>query len=143
MIDLIIHAGTKFALHQWLDARGLGDNVQDTDPESPTFGEYSYTHTDASDFYYWNHPAGVIPGYSGFFALLKFSDDVIPADLRTWVETSTAVSILEGLEGVGGEGITILNPEDLRAQLTAAGVPLWDGLLGVSNQWSDPALWAF
>jgi hypothetical protein len=45
MIDLILHAGTKFALHQWLDARGLGVNVQDTDAISPTFGEWSYTHT--------------------------------------------------------------------------------------------------
>lgn len=156
-IDILCHAGTKFALHQWLDARGLGDNVQDTDATSPTFGQWFYTHThDGSEFYYWNHPSGVvtksidntdpenavIANYAGFYALLKISD-TIPANLKNWVETNTAVSVLDGVAGVGGEGVTLIDPEDLRAQLVANGAPLWDGLLGVSNQWSDPRLWAF
>jgi len=154
-IDLLVHAGTKFALHQWLDARDLGDNVQDVNPTSPTFGEYFYTHR-AGQFYYWNHPSGVVTKsidntdplnpvatqYSGFYALLKF-EDTIPANLQTWAENSTAVSVLDGVAGVGGEGVTILDPEDLRSQVVANGAPLWDGLLGVSNQWSNPDLWAF
>ena len=154
-IDLLVHAGTKFALHQWLDARNLGSNVQDTDPGSPTFGEYQYTH-EVGLFHYWNHPSGIVPlvvdntdpenpvvtNRSGFYAMLKLPD-AIPTDLKTWVETSTAVSVLEGIEGVGGEGVTILNPEDLYAAVRGAGLPVWGGLLGVSNQWSDPALWAF
>src|SRR6056297_208117 len=155
-IDLIIHAGTKFALHQWLDARGLGVNVQNTDPNSPDFGEYTYTHTAPGAFLYWNHPSGVVTksidntdpenpvptNFAGFYALLKFPDS-IPADLQTWVSSFTAVSILDGIEGVGGEGITIVNPEDLRSAVVAGGGSLWDGILGVGNQWSDPRLWAF
>jgi hypothetical protein len=156
-VDLITQAGTKFALHQWLDARGLGDNVQDTDPESETFGEYFYTHTDpGSRFYWWNHPSGVVTksidntdpenpvaeNYTGFFGLLKISG-VIPADLKTWAENSTAVVSSQGLAGVGGEGIVIFDPEDLRSAVQAGGAPLWGGLLGVPNQWSDPRLWAF
>jgi len=147
-IDLIVHAGTKFALHQWLDARGLGSNVQDTDPASPTFGEYTYTHEADGSFYYWNHPSGVVAKdsaptvYAGFYARLSFPD-AIPTDLKSWVETSTAVSVLDGIAGVGGEGITILEPEELYSVLETAGVPIWDGLLGVSNQWSNPDLWAF
>jgi len=154
-IELIVHAGTKFALHQWLDARGLGVNVQDTDPESPTFGEYSYTHL-VGQFHYWNHPSGVVPksadntdpenpvvtNYAGFYARLSFEDQ-IPNALQTWVSSNTATSILDGVEGVGGEGITIVNPEDLRVAVEAGGGALWGGLLGVGNQWSDPALWAF
>jgi len=155
-IDLIVHAGTKFALHQWLDARGLGSNVQDTDPASPTFGEYTYTHEAEGSFYYWNHPSGVITksidntdpenpitaSYAGFYARLSFPD-AIPSNLKTWVETSTAVSVLDGIAGVGGEGITVLEPEELYSALEAAGVPIWGGLLGLSNQWSEPTLWAF
>jgi len=155
-IDLLIHAGTKFALHQWLDARGLGVNVQNTDPNSPDFGKYTYTHTAPGAFLWWNEPSGVVTksidntdpenpvatNFAGFYALLKFPDS-IPTDLRTWVETSTAVSILDGIEGVGGEGITIVNPEDLRSAVVAGGGSLWDGILGVGNQWSDPALWPF
>ena len=170
-IDLILHAGTKFALHQWLDARDLGDNVQDTDPESPTFGEYQYTHR-VGTFLWWNHPSGVVTksidntdpenpvvtNFAGFFALLRL--DEIPENgepeldeegnpipqktkLRNWVETSTAVSVLDGVAGVGGEGVTILDPEDLRATVQAGGAPLWGGVLGVANNWSDPRLWAF
>ena len=154
-IDILIHAGTKFALEQWLDARDLGDNVQDVDATSPTFGDYFYTHR-VGQFYYWNHPSGVVTKsidntdpenpvvvqYTGFYALLKFAD-TIPTNLKTWTENSTAVSVLDGVAGVGGEGVTMLDPEDLRAQIVAAGAPLWDGILGVGNQWSDPALWAF
>lgn len=149
-VDLIVQAGTKFALHQWLDARGLGDNVQDTDATSPTFGEYFYTHTyPGSTFHYWNHPSGVVPktdttSFGGFFARLSFpSVEDMPASLTDWVANNTAVAILEGLNGVGGEGIVILNPEDLYAYLDANDLPKWGGLLGVANVWSDPALWAF
>lgn len=158
-VDLFIHSGTKFALEQWLDARQLGDNVQDTDATSPTFGQYFYTHTyPGSTFYYWNHPDGKIPAtydatdpenvittfYSGFYARLSFpSVDAMPASLTDWVANSTATSILDGFNGVGGEGVTIVNPEDIYAHIESIGAPAWGGLLGVGNQWSDPALWAF
>lgn len=156
-IDILIHAGTKLALEQWLDARDLGNLVQDVDPLSPTFGQWFYTHTDpGSQFYYWNHPSGVVTKsidntdpdnpvavqYAGFYALLKIAD-TIPANLKDWVENNTAVSVLDGVSGVGGEGVTLIDPEDLRQQIVANGAPLWDGLMGVGNQWSDPQLWAF
>jgi len=158
-IDIIVHSGNKFALEQWLDARNLGDNVQDVDPLSPTFGDYFYTHR-VGQFYYWNHPSGVVTKsitidntdpedpistvvtYTGFYALLRF-ENTIPTNLKAWTETSTAVSVLDGVAGVGGEGVTMLDPEDLRTQLVSAGVPLWDGMVGIPNQWSDPQLWAF
>jgi len=154
-VDLIIHAGTKFALHQWLSARSLGTNIQDADPESETFGEWIYTHdVGVSLFHYWNHPSGKIPApspidedvswLSGFYARLSFSDvDSIPATLTDWVANNTATSILETFSGVGGEGVTIVNPEDVYNYLEANELPKWGGLLGVSNRWSDPALWAF
>jgi len=158
-VDLIIHAGTKFAIHQWLDARSLGDNTQDIDPESSTFGEYFYRHTyPGSTFYYWNHPSGKVPAtyddtdpenviateFSGFYARLSFpSVDAMPATLTDWVANNTATSILESFNGVGGEGITIVNPEDVYAHVTSIGASVWGGLLGVGNQWSDPRLWAF
>lgn len=154
MIDLIIQAGTKFALEQWLDARGLGDSFQDTDATSPTFGDWFYTHN-VGQFHWWNHPSGVVPksfdntdplnpivtNFAGFYGRLSLEE--IPAQLQTWVETSTAVSVLDGVAGVGGEGITIVDPEELREAVVAGGGTLWDGLLGVANQWSNPALWAF
>jgi hypothetical protein len=133
--DLIIQSGTKLALHQWLVARGFGTL-------GPAPG-YDYTHTDTgSSWHWWNHPNGSVPGYSGFFGLLKINDG-IPAGLQTWASTNSAVVSVQGLPGVGGEGIVIFDPEDLRAALVTAVAPIWDGLLGVSNQWSDPALWAF
>lgn len=156
-VDLFVHAGTKFALHQWLDARGLGLNVQDTDPNSPTFGDYFYRH-DNGQFHYWQHPIGKIPAsidntdpenpvttlLSGFYARLSFpSFDAMPATLTDWVANNTAVSVLETFKGVGGEGVTIVNPEDVYAHVDAIGAPRWGGLLGVGNQWSDPRLWAF
>ena len=155
-IDLLIHAGTKDALYRWLDRMELGEYVQITDANDPNFGDWVYTHDETSVFLWWNHPSGVVTksidntdpespvvtNYSGFYALLKFPES-IPSALRTWVETSTAASILDGIEGVGGEGITIVNPEDLRSAVVAGGGSLWDGILGVGNQWSDPALWAF
>ena len=158
-VDLIVQSGTTFALHQWLDARGLGDNVQDTDATSPTFGEWLYTHTyPGSTFHYWNHPDGKIPltyddsdpeniavtYFGGFFARLSFQTvEDMPASLTDWVANNTAVAILQGLNGVGGEGVVILNPEDLYAHCEGIGAPVWGGLLGVGNTWSDPALWAF
>lgn len=171
-IDLIIQSGTKFALEQWLDARGLGDNVQDTDATSPTFGQYKYTHTAEGSFYYWNHPSGKVQKnsagalYAGFYARLSFPDassltapryetqtSVVDGEtittvveipsLSDWVGANTAVAVLDGVAGVGGAGIVILDPEDLRQQIIANGAPMWDGLIGVGNEWSDPALWAF
>jgi hypothetical protein len=147
--DLIIQSGTKLALHQWLVARGFG-----TLGDAP---DYDYTHTDpGSVFYWWNHPSGVVTAsinnanpanpvatnYTGFFGLLKIKGD-IPANLQTWASSFAVVVSAQGLSGVGGEGIVIFDPEDMRAAVEAGGAPLWDGLLGVSNQWSDPALWAF
>ena len=108
-VDLIVQSGTKFALHQWLDARGLGDNVQDTDATSPTFGEYTYTHTAPGSFHYWNHPSGKVPktydatdpenvtttDYAGFFARLSFpAFEDMPQSLTDWVANSTAVAVL-------------------------------------------------
>jgi hypothetical protein len=59
------------------------------------------------------------PGYTGFFGLLKIEGD-IPADLQTWASTNSAVVSAQGLPGVGGEGIVIFDPEDLRAALVTA-----------------------
>jgi len=147
-IDLIIQSGTKEALYQWLAARGLGDYTQNEQ------GDWVYTHS-VGNFVFWNHPSGkvtssidntdpenpVVTQFSGFYGRLSLTE--IPAALKTWVETSTATAVLESFSGVGGEGIVILNPEDLYDYLSANNLPIWGGLLGVSNQWSDPALWAF
>ena len=152
-VDLIVHAGTKFALHQWLDARDLGNNVQDTDPNSPTFGQYRYTHT-VGNFHYWNHPSGKLERinpagvfFNGFYARLSFTDEQFAGpeteNLQTWVRTRTAVSVLESFNGVGGEGITIVNPEDIYKYLADNSLTAWGGLLGVPNLWSDPRLWAY
>ena len=158
-VDLIVHAGTKFALEQWLAARSLGTQTQDTDPESPTFGQWFYRHTyPGSTFYYWNHPSGVLPAtwddtdpenivttnFTGFYARLSFLDfGSMPSTLKDWVANNTATSILESFNGVGGEGVTIVNPEDVYNHIDTIGAPKWGGLVGVGNQWSDPELWAF
>jgi len=184
MIDLFIHCGTKFALHQWLAVRGLGENVQDTDATSPTFGDYFYTHTAKdSTFLYWRHPSGkleatapVIDGngdvttpatfYNGFYGILRFEDfeglndtvrtikvedtdeqsptfgqmiDQEVGTLASWIRDSTATSILEGFAGYGGEGITIIAPEDVDAHLEAEGIPGHEILGGMG--WSDPRVW--
>ncbi len=152
MIDLVIHAGTKFALEQWLAARGLGNNVQDTNPASPTFGQYSYGHTVPGLFYYWRHPSGklektapvysgqtlVTPGtmYAGYFGILRFNDTIL---IEEWVRSNTAISVLDGFSGYGGEGITILNPEDVNAKMDAIGMPRHEFVGGC--QWSDPNVW--
>ncbi len=150
MIDLIIHAGTKLALEQWLDARGLGDLVQDTEPTSPTFGDYVYhPNLEKCLFYYWRHPSGKLEAtggetptlFSGFYATLSFRGQGIPEELQTWAESSTAVSILDGFNGVGGEGVTFVNPEDVNAHCESIGVP--GHILAGGMLWSDPALWAF
>lgn len=121
-VDLVVHAGTKLALEQWLAARGL---------------------TDAT-FHWWNHPSGRIGTLSGVYARLSFpSLHDMPASLTDWVANDTATSVLESFAGVGGEGVTIVNPEDVYAYCAANDIPPWGGLLGVSNQWSDPRLWAF
>jgi hypothetical protein len=153
-MDIALHAGTKFALEQWLDARGLGDNVQDTDPASPTFGQYFYTHTAPGTFIYWRHPSGklektndvsdpenpVITYYNGFYAILRFPDvETMEALLAPWVRNNTATSILEGFNGVGGEGITLIAPEEINAKMAEIGLPGHEILGGMS--WSDPRVW--
>ena len=155
MIDLVVHAPSKLALEQWMAARGFGTLVQDVDPSSSTFGDWIYTNDQSrSFFYYWRHPSGkleaskddtdpenvIVTFYNGFYATLRFVE-AIPPELQTWVETSTATSILEGFNGVGGEGVTILNPEDIEAHLASIGVPSHEFAGGMT--WSDPALWAF
>ena len=154
-IDLIIQSGTKFALHQWLSARSLGDNTQDTDAQSPTFGEWFYKHTyPDSTFYYWNHPSGIVPEtwddlnpgsetyFTGFFARLSFIDwDSMPQTLKDWMANNTGV-VTSPFNGRGGEGVSIFNPEDIYNHLESIGAPKWGGLDGVENQWSDPELWA-
>jgi hypothetical protein len=153
-MDIILHAGTKFALEQWLDARGLGDNVQDTNPDSPTFGEYSYTHTAPGTFIYWRHPSGllektndvsdpenpVVTYYSGFYAILRFPDvGTMEALLAPWVRNNTATSILEGFNGVGGEGVTLIAPEEVNAKMAEIGLRGHEILGGCV--WSDPRVW--
>jgi len=159
-IDLLIQSGTKLAIEQWMQARGLmvRDTYTTTDPETleETITGYSdWRMATGVQFHWWNSPSGkitssidntdpdnpVVTQFSGFYGRLSL--DSIPAPLKTWVETSTATAVLESFSGVGGEGIVILNPEDVYGYLQANNLPVWGGLLGVSNQWSDPALWAF
>ena len=155
MIDLFLHAGTKFALEQWLDARGVGDSYQDTDAESPTFGDWFYRHTDQnSTFIWWRHPSGKLESsidatdpenpvtsfFNGFYGILRFrSFDDMNTQIGDWVRTSTAVSILESFAGYGGEGITIIAPEDVQAHLDAEGIPGHEFLGGMA--WTDPRVW--
>lgn len=146
MIDLVIHAGTKFALEQWLDARGLGDNVQDTDATSPTFGQYVYSHTHpASTFIYWRHPSGKLEAtsstfFTGFYGILRFlTVEDMEATIAPWVRTSTATSILDSFNGIGGEGVTLIAPEDVNAHCDTIGVPRHEFLGGM--EWSDPRVW--
>ena len=158
-IDLLIQAGTKLALWQWLQARGLGVLIQDTDPLSPTFGDYSYIHTDPdSQWLWWNEPSGKVVAtrsvdntdpdnpivtqtyFNGFYGCLRYkSADAMEAGIGDWVQNSTAISILEGFSGIGGEGITIVNPEDVEAHLESIGAPSWSWL--GTGLWSDPRLW--
>ena len=149
MTDLVIHAGTKFALHQWLQARGLGQNVQDTDATSPTFGDWFYTHTDpASTFIYWRHPSGKLEAtftagdppvttfFAGFYGIIRFLDGI---SIEGWVRNSTAVSILDSFPGVGGEGVTVVTPEKVNEHCDTIGVPRHEILGGMD--WSDPRVW--
>jgi hypothetical protein len=143
MIDLVVHAGTKFALEQWLAARGLGNQIQDTEPTSPTFGQWFYSHTYPGHFIWWRHPEGKLAAtantvYSGFYGILRFAD-TMPASFETWVRNNTAVSVLEGFSGYGGEGITLLSPEDINAHLDNIGMPRHEFVGGC--EWSDPAIW--
>jgi len=159
-VDLIIQSGTKLAIKDWLKARDLmvRDTYTTTDIETgeETITGYSdWRLAPGVQFHWWNHPSGkitssidstdpenpVVTQFSGFYGRLSL--DSIPPALKTWVETSTATAVLEGFSGVGGEGIVILNPEDVYGYLRANNLPVWGGLLGVSNQWSNPSLWAF
>jgi hypothetical protein len=124
MIDLVVHSPTKGALEQWLTARGIT----------------------AVQFIYWRHPAGMLEKtaapvtyYSGFFGILRFEGDTIPAAFESWVRNNTAVSVLEGFTGYGGEGITLLSPEDINAHLDSIGMPRHEFVGGCV--WSDPAIW--
>lgn len=153
MIDLIIHAGTKLALEQWLAARGLGTLTQDTNPASPTFGQYFYGHTAPGMWHWWRHPDGKVmktaPVYSGqtlvtpavmftgYFGMLNFPGPAIP--IEDWIRNNTAVSVLDTFTGYGGEGITILNPDDISAHLISIGQPDHTMVNGV--RWSDPNMW--
>jgi len=146
VIDLIIQCGSKFALHQWLDARGLGENTQDTDPASPTFGDYFYSHThENSTFIYWRHPSGKLEAtpttyHNGYYGILRFRTITdMESTIAGWVRNSTAASVLESFSGYGGEGVTLLAPEDIKAHLLNIGVPGHEILGGMS--WSDPRVW--
>ena len=156
MMDIVINAGNKFALEQWLDARGLGDSYQDTDANSPTFGDWFYTHTDkTSTFLWWNEPSGKLPAsidntdpenpvttfFNGFYSCLRFKtvEDMEATDVATWTRNSTATSIVDGFNGVGGEGVTLISPEDIEAHLDGIGATSW-GILG-GMQWSNPEVW--
>jgi len=139
-IDLLIQSGTKLAIEDWLKARGLmvRDTYTTTDPETleETITGYSdWRMAPGVQFHWWNHPDGKVPSTTGFLAGFygRLSLDSIPAPLKTWVETSTATAVLESFSGVGGEGIVILNPEDVYDYLQANDLPIWGGLLGVSK----------
>lgn len=158
MLDLVIHAGTKFALEQWLAARSLGTQTQNTDPESPQFGEWTYAHTAPGAFIYWRHPSGklektrtvdntdpenpvtTITYYAGFFGVLRFPDvETMEQLLAPWVRNNTATSIIDGFNGIGGEGVTLIAPEEVNAKMDAIGVPRHEFLGGCV--WSDPRVW--
>jgi len=155
-VDLVIRADTKLAIEQWLERRGLGTLTQDTDPESPTFGDYIYSHNAAADqyFMYWRHPSGkleatrdasdpenpVVTYFSGFYGILTFPDkDTFELALADWLRNNTAVSVLESFNGIGGEGVTVLDHSDLTAHLENIGVPGHE-ILGESI-FSNPTFW--
>jgi hypothetical protein len=142
MIDLVVHAGTKLALEQWLQARGLGESYQDVEPESPTFGEWFYRHTDPdSTFIWWRHPVGKMEAtpttfFQGFYGILRFRETI---SIEGWVRNNTALSILDGFTGYGGEGITVVTPDKVNDHLDAQGIPRHEFAGGM--EWSDPRVW--
>lgn len=159
-VDLIIHAGTKLALEQWLQARGLGVSFQDTDPTSPTFGDWFYTHTDRanSSFLWWKEPSGKMTAtrtvdntdpenpiitetfFNGFYGHLQYHDQAhFEATLAPWFRTSTATSILDGFNGIGGEGITLVNPDDVTAHHESIVSPM--NRHQGNGIFSDPQFW--
>ncbi len=161
-VDLIIHAGTKLALEQWLQARGLGVSFQDTDPLSPTFGDWFYRHTDnvASRFLYWNHPSGLMPEtrtvddtdpenpiidvtyFAGFYGILRFHD---AADFETrlapWFRDFTAFSNLGIFQGIGGEGITLVEPDQVESHLDGIGATSCVMQNAGEAVYSNPRFW--
>lgn len=157
MIDLCLHAGTKFALEQWLAARNLGTLTQDVDPASPTFGQWFYAHTAPGAFIWWRHPSGLlektktvdnsdpenpvttITYYAGFFGILRMPIEDMESLVAPWVRTSAATSIIDGFNGIGGEGVTLIAPEEVNAKMDAIGTPRHEILGGMS--WSDPRVW--
>ena len=151
MIDLVVQSGTKLALEQWLDARGLGDSTQDTDATSPTFGQWFYQHTDPnSTFIWWRHPSGkleatfdntdpenpVVTFFQGFYGILRFRETI---SIEAWVRTNTAVAILDSFPAYGGEGIAIVTPEKVNDHLDTIGMPRHEFAGGC--EWSDPRVW--
>ena len=156
-VDLIIHAGTKLALEQWLQARGLGVSFQDTDPGSPTFGDWFYTHTDnASRFVWWRGESGkmeetndvsdpdnpVVTFFSGFYGILRFHDSQdFETRLAPWFRNNTAFSNLGIFQGIGGEGITLVEPDQVNTHLAGIGVPSHAIQNSGQAVFSNPRFW--
>jgi hypothetical protein len=160
--DLLIYSGTKLAMEQWLDARGLGTSFQITDPEDPNFGEWRYAHTDTqnSNFLYWVHPTGklyqtydldnsdpenpvlTVSYFTGFYGILRFFDPAqFEATLAQWIRTNMA-SVPDagnGFSGVGADGVFLVDVSDIQAHLDSIGAPghEWLG----TGIYSDPNFW--
>jgi hypothetical protein len=161
IVDLIIHAGTKLALEQWLQARGLGISFQDTEPTSPTFGQWFYTHTDnASRFVWWRGESGKLEEtrtvdnsdpenpiitdtyFQGFYGILRFHDSAdFETRLAPWFRTRTAFSNLGVFQGIGGEGITLLEPDQVLNHLAGINVPGHMIQNDGSAVFSNPRFW--
>ncbi len=143
-VDLIVQAPTKATIEQWLAARGLGTYVQDTDPSSPTFGDFIYTHTDPDTaFLYWRHPDGLmeqtysedltdpdipvvtITYYPGFWSTLRFygNDVFVASDTYTWMNTFAAPVSVHGFSGLGGDGVFLPNTSEIQAHLESIARP--------------------
>lgn len=154
IIDLMIHAGTKLALWQWLELRELGTVTQDTDPFSPTFGQWFYHHTNRnSGLIWWRHPSGKLEStfdyldpenisityFNGFYGILRYEQIAFESELAPWLRNNTAISILDSFNGIGGQGITLVDHSDVQEHLDAIGMPghEWQG----SGIYSNPSFW--
>lgn len=147
MIDLVVHAGTKLALEQWLHARGLGISSQDAGPESPTFGQWFYNHTSpTSTFIWWRHPSGKLESdnagnfFQGFYGILRFvNNEAFEAVVAPWIRTNTAFALLDSFPAYGGEGVSVVTPDKVNDHLDAIGMPRHEFAGGC--EWSDPRVW--